>query len=127
MEGRRLDDDRFDRAGIRANALPLLSAEHRVDLRDLGAQFSAVQRREATGDDELLALPLARRELEDGVDRLLFRGVDEAAGVDDDHVGRGWKRDFDVGAVAEDAADALAIRDVFRATERDDVILHDSS
>ena len=64
-------------------------AEHRVDLRNLLLQLVAIALGQAAGDDQppARAVLLVLRHLEDGVDRLLLRRVDERAGVDDEHVG----------------------------------------
>ena len=64
-------------------------AEHAVHLGQLLVDLLAVALRETSRDDELLdaALLLERRKLEDLVDRLLLRALDEAAGVDDRDVG----------------------------------------
>src|SRR5262249_28155683 len=63
--------------------------DERVDLGQLGRQLFAVALGETAGDDELGAmLALVPRHLEDGIDRLFLRRLDEAAGVDE-HDARG--------------------------------------
>ncbi len=63
-------------------------ADDGVDFRDVLLDLVAVALDQAAGDDDALGfsavLFLVLHHLEDGVDRLLFGGVDEAAGVDDD-------------------------------------------
>ena len=134
-EHRRLGDivrlhvevQRHDRAREGADATPVLGAEHGIDLGHLGFQLGAVQRRQAAGDNQLLASAFPGRQLEYRVHRFFLRGIDEAAGVDDDHVRTSRGADLDVRALAEHTADALAVRDVLRATESDDVIPHESA
>src|SRR5581483_965941 len=84
----------------------------------------AMERRQAAGDDQLLSISLAGGEADDRVDRLLLRGVDEAAGVDDNDVGGLGSRDRDVLAGAQHTADPLAVGDVLRAAQGDDVVAH---
>ena len=110
-----------------ADAAPVLGAEHGIDFGHLGLQLGTVQRREAAGDDQLLARALPGGQLEDRVHRLLLRSIDETAGVDDDHVGTSRSADLDVRAFAEHSTDVLAVSDVLRATEGDDVIAHRSA
>ena len=76
--------------GDRADDLRhLTGAEHRVDLRNLVLQLVAIALRHATGDDKAPARagPFVLRHLEDGIDRLLLRGIDEGARVDHEDVG----------------------------------------
>src|SRR5205085_6303445 len=64
------------------------------------------------------ALPL--RDLEDRVDRFLFRSVDEAARVDDDDVGLvEVVRDRDVGVTLKLSKHDLGIDEILRAAEGD--------
>ena len=124
IERRLFERDGDDGLRIGADAVPVLGAEHGVDLRHLRTKLLAVECGQAAGDDKLLASALLGGEFENRVDRLLLRGVDEAAGIDDDDVGGGRLRHFKVGAIAEHAGDAFAIRDVLRAAECDDVVAH---
>src|SRR5207253_5577301 len=55
---------------------------------------------------------------------LFLRGIDEPAGVDDDHVRRVGRAHGEVIAGAEDALDAFAIGDVLRTAEGDEVVAH---
>jgi len=67
----------------RRDLLQTIEADEGVDLRDGLLQVAAVLLDQAAGDDQpLQPPPLPLRDLEDRVDRLLLRGVDEAAGVD---------------------------------------------
>src|SRR5262245_34670047 len=61
----------------------LAGAEHGVDLRDLLLQLVAITLGEAAGDDQPAARPvlLVLRHLENRVDRLLLRAIDERARV----------------------------------------------
>ncbi len=63
-----------------------VEAEHGVGLGQLRGQFVAVALGEAADGDDLLAGVGGGQ---DGVDRVLLRRVDEAAGVDDEDVGVG--------------------------------------
>ncbi len=78
------------------DAVQLRGPEDRVDLRNLRADLAAVPLGEAARHDERPRPPalLELRELEDRVDRLLARPVDEGAGVDHEAVGglRGRRR-----------------------------------
>src|SRR5262249_49475233 len=56
-------------------------------------------------------------ELEDCIDRLLLRGADEGAGVDDDHLGFGWLPDERVPGAGQGSEHDLGIDPIFRATE----------
>ena len=76
----------------RTHLLHLVDAHEHIHLGHQLGQLVTVPLRHATGDDERLAAVrgLAQRVvLQDGVDRLLLRSVDEGARVDDDCVGLG--------------------------------------
>ena len=76
----------------RTHLLHLVDAHEHIDLGHELGQFVTVPLRHASRDDERLAAVrgLAQRVvLQDGVDRLLLRSVDEGARVDDDCVGLG--------------------------------------
>jgi hypothetical protein len=64
-------------------------AEQVIDLGQLVRELVRMTLTQATGHDELLAAAffLVACQIEDRVDRLLARRVDEAAGVDDDDLG----------------------------------------
>jgi len=72
---------------------------------------------EAAGDDDLAVLG---QRLADRVERLLLRGVDEAAGVDDDEVGTAVGLRGLVALGAQLGEDALGIDERLRAAERDE-------
>ena len=74
--------DRLDDVGDFAGA------EDGVDLGDLGAKLVTVPFRETARHNQALAgaVFLVPRHLENGVDRLLFGGVDERARIDHEHV-----------------------------------------
>ena len=67
---------------------------------------------EASGDDDA---PVLGQRLADGVERLGDRGVDEAAGVDDDEVGAGVIRRGDVTLGPELGEDPFGIYKCFGA------------
>ena len=99
----------------------LVEPDEAVDLRDLALELVAVAVHHAAGDEELRAgaALLARRHLEDGVDRLALRLVDEGAGVDDHGLGRvGVGHDL-VAATRELAEQDLAVDEVLGAAEAD--------
>ena len=64
-------------------------AKEQVDLGDLGRELCAIALDQAPHRDDGLdaARSLESRRIEHRVDRLLFRRVDEPAGVDEDDVG----------------------------------------
>jgi hypothetical protein len=100
--------------------------EEQVHLGHLGLQLLAVALDQAPHRHHRLHRPggLEPRGLEDGVDRLLLGGVDEAAGVDQDDVG-GREVGRDHGAVAHERPhQALGIDGGLVAPERDDAELH---
>jgi len=66
---------------------------------------------EAAGDDDFAVL---RERLADGVERFLDRGVDEAAGVDDDEVGVIVARRGRIALGAKLREDALGIDERLR-------------
>ena len=71
------------------DAMVLTGADKEIDFRHLALEILVVALREATRGDEHLALGafLELRHIEDRLDRLLFRGLDERAGIDDDDFG----------------------------------------
>ena len=92
-----------------------------VGLGQRGRELVAVALGHAAGDDELGAGPLDVGERERDVDRLLARGFDERARVDDDEVGvaRRRRRREPVGEQGRD--DLVGVDGVLRAAERLDV------
>ena len=101
-------------------------AEHRVDLRNLRLQLVAIALAEAAGHDQPLAGAglLELRELENGVDRFLFRRIDERAGIDDEDVGFGRVRRQRVAALLREPHHHLGVDEVLRTAERDETDLH---
>jgi hypothetical protein len=76
-------------------------------------------------DDRAAAsLVLEPSRLDQGVDRLLLRRIDESAGVDDDHVGLGRLGRRHAAAISQLRQIALAVDGVLVAAERDDGDLH---
>ena len=71
---------------------------------------------QAAGDDDLAVL---LQRLADGVEGFLDRGVDEAAGVDDDQVGAGVVRRGDIPLSPELGEDPLRIYKCLGTAERD--------
>ena len=70
------------------DVLAVADADDGVRLGELGGGLLAVALGETSRQDELLdaSLLLELADLEDGLDGLLLRGLDEAAGVDDGNV-----------------------------------------
>ncbi len=105
----------------------LVEADECIDFGHLACEFLGKTLRHAAAHDQLLAGFFAQAALlvrvEDCVDGFLLRGVDERAGVDDEHVGLvGVGRDFH--SVFQNAAEHdLGIDEVLRAAERDDADL----
>ena len=71
------------------DAVDFVGADDRVHFGHFRANVAAVALDQAAGDDQALRAAglLVLGHLEDGVDRFLLGGVDEAARVDDDDVG----------------------------------------
>jgi hypothetical protein len=107
----------------------VLGAEHRVDLGDFHPQLFAVAFGETASDDQPAARAgrLVAGHLEDGVDRFLLRRVDEGAGVDDQHLGRGGVVGQLMAGVVSQAEHHLRIHQVLRAAERDQTNLHEEA
>ena len=99
----------------------MIESDERVDLRNRLLQIASVLLHHATGDDQPFdALVLALGNFEDRVDRLLFRSVDEAAGVDDHDIGLvEIVRDRDVRLLAELSQHDLGIDEILGASEGD--------
>src|SRR5262249_56212111 len=96
-------------------------AEDRVDLRNFLLQLVAIALRHAAGDDQFPApsglLPL--RHLEDGVDRFLFRGIDERARVHDEDVRRRLVARQFVARLLGETEHHFRVDEVLGTTERD--------
>jgi hypothetical protein len=73
---------------------------------------------------EQLPLFFSLRHLEDGVDRLLLRRIDEGARVHDDHVGVAASAVSLVPGLLGHAQHHLAVDEVLRAAEREKADLH---
>ena len=105
------------------DAQQVARADEDVHLWQRLPQFIGVALGEAPGDDEaaVLAAGLDARQVEDGVDRLLLGRGDEAAGVDDQHVGCLRVEHQLVAAAGEHAEHDLGVDLVLRTTEGDEV------
>ena len=104
-------------------------AEEEIDLGDLPRELLLVALHQASdGDDRLdAALALERRGLEHRLDGLPLGRVDEAAGVDQHHVGRGALAP-DRRAVPDELADEpLGVHRCLVAAEGDDAETHGDS
>ncbi len=103
----------------------LLAAEDADDLVDLGhlvQEHLALAFGQAAGDDHPLDLPepLAVEHLADHPERLLPRGVDESAGVDDDQVGPLRVRHQGVPVLRQQPEHPLGVDEVLGAAEADE-------
>ncbi len=111
-------------AGGGEDVFEFAGADDGVHLGDVLLDLGAIALDETAGDDEFLRAAsgggLVLRHFEDGIDRFLFGGVDEGAGVDDDDVGIGGiGGDLGAGAV-EQAHHDFAIDQVLGAAEGDE-------
>ena len=91
------------------------------------ADIAAIALHQAAGDDQLLGAAdfLVLGHFEDGVDRLLLGGIDEAAGVDDEHVGLiGMRREL-VAFGDELAHHDFTIDEVFGTAQTDETDFQD--
>ena len=114
-------------AGDRAHDVRhLAGAEHGVDLRDLGTQFVAVALGKAPCHDQTAApaVFLVPRHFQDRINRFPFRGFDEGAGIDDEHVGRGLVLDKLVPRITRQTEHHLGVDEILRAAEGDEPNLH---
>jgi hypothetical protein len=94
-------------------------AKHRVYLWDLGLQLVTIALGKTTCDHQPTTPPrlLELGHLQDGVDRLLLRLVDERAGVHDEHVGgAGVVRNLVTGSFGK-TEHHLGIHEVLRAPQ----------
>ncbi len=101
-----------------------LGSQKRVDLGKFRDQVLRVTLGQAPGDHDLVerALVLEFDHLQDGLDRLLLRALDEPAGVHDDDVGRVGIRGHLERVIALNQADHhLGVDPVLGASERDHV------
>ena len=117
LKGERSARGGHRQAGGFENRLQFAGADHGVHFGNALPDFVAVALHQAAGDDELFgrAGGLVARHLENGVDRLLLGGVDEAAGVDDEDFGLfGMGGQARAGAV-EQAHHDLGVDEVFGA------------
>ncbi len=82
----------FVALACRHDLLQFVGAEHRVHFRNVLADVVAIPFHQAAGDDEpsCTAGFLVLGHLQNGFDRFLFRGIDEAARID--HQGVGFRR-----------------------------------
>ena len=78
----------------------------------MGGLYYAFFCAQAAGDNDLAIL---RQRLPDGVQRFLDRGIDEAAGVDDDEIGAGVVRRGDITLGPELGEDPFGIYECLRA------------
>ena len=71
------------------DAVEFVGADQGVDFGHFCADVAAIAFHQAAGDDQLLGAAdlLVLGHLQDGVDRFLFGGIDETAGVDDQDIG----------------------------------------
>ena len=99
----------------------MIEPDERVDLRNGLLQIGAVLLHHAAADDQPLhAFPFALRDLQDRVDRLLLRRVDEAARIDDDDIGLvEVVRDRDGGITLKLSKHDLGIDEILRTAEGD--------
>ena len=105
----------------RRDLLQLIGADDRVHFRHVLPDVAAIALHQAAGDDQLLRAAglLVLGHLEDGVDRFLLGGIDEAAGVDDEDVGIGGMRRQLVALRGELAHHDFGIDEILRAAETD--------
>jgi hypothetical protein len=101
-------------------------ADDGVDLWNLRTQLVAVALGQAPGDDErpATAALLVLGQLEDRVDRLLLRFVDERARVDDEDVSVCRVACQLVAGLLREPEHDLGVDEVFRAAERHHSNLH---
>src|SRR5262245_49615937 len=104
----------------------LAGAEDRVNLGDLFLQLVAIALGEAAGDDEAAAgaVLLVLRHLENRVDRLLLRAVDEGAGVDDQDLRARRVVGQLVPRLLREPEHDFGIDQILRTTERNQTNLH---
>ena len=76
----------FAQAG---DAVEFVGADERIHFGHVVADVAAIALHQAAGDDQLLGAAdfLVLGHFEDGIDGFLLGGIDEAAGVDHQHVG----------------------------------------
>src|SRR5437868_10463434 len=108
----RVEYDWNDVPGVASDAAPIFGAEDGIDLGDFRFQLGSMQGCQAAGYDETLSGLLRRSEIDDGIDRLFLRSIDETAGVDDDDVRGGRLANDAVIALSEHSRNPLAVGDV---------------
>src|SRR5205085_11374189 len=108
------------------DALETGGAKDRIDLRHLLEDLGAVTLGETAGDDQGAAATVALqlRQLQDRVDRLLARAIDERARVDDHALGVFDSLDERMAGRGETAEHQLRIDLILRTAERGEVDLH---
>jgi hypothetical protein len=98
----------------------IVQTDEAVDLGDLPSQIERIPIGHAAGHQDLLHATLFRSgDLQDGIDRLLFRLLDETAGVHDDRFGISDVVDDAVPPLAQLAEHDLAVHPVLRAAQTD--------
>ncbi len=111
-------------AGGGEDGFEFAGADDGVDLGDVALDLVAVALDQASGDDEALGaaavLGLVPDHLEDGVDGLLFGGVDKGAGVDDEDFGVAGVGGELGSVVLEQAHHDLGVDEIFGAAEGDE-------
>ena len=102
--------------------LDFAGADHGVNFRDLLADVVAIAFDHAAGDDQFLRAPefFVFGHFQDRVHGLFLRGLDEAAGVDDEHVGLARARREFVAGARKNAHHHLAIHEVLGASQADE-------
>ena len=103
----------------RGDFFELVGADDRIHFRNVLLNISAIPLDQAARDDETLRFAgfLVLGHFEDGIDRFLLSGVDEAAGVDDNDVGLRGLRSQLMATRNELAHHDFAIDEIFWAAE----------
>ena len=118
--------DQPSRLELGQQPIHLRRAEEEVDLgKRLDQLVPVALHHAADGDDRLApSLVLHPSRLDDGVERLLLGRVDEAARVDDDHLGLGEVAGILGAVIGELCEIALGVDGVLVAAEGDESDLH---
>ena len=101
---------------------PAARADHAVESRHFLYQVRAVALRQAARRDHHLPAAAAVHQLAQHINRLLFGGVDEAAGIDDQHLGLVLVGDADHAVLVKYLRHALGIDRVLGAAEADQIV-----
>ena len=111
-----------DPVGDPRDLLAAEDADHLIDLGHFLQQHLLLPLGQAAGDDDPLdrPRPLPLEHLADRGQRLLARGVDEAAGVDDHQVGVLRVGDQDVAVLRQEAEHPLGVDEVLGTAEADE-------